>query len=63
MSNSNSEFIDRSVNSGFVIERRPIVGRQSVMVGLWRVLVGRADRKNHLEELSIQGRILLKWIF
>jgi hypothetical protein len=28
-----------------------------------RVPVGRSERKNHLEYLSTDGRIILKWIF
>jgi hypothetical protein len=27
-----------------------------------RVLVGRSDRKNHLENLDVNGRTILKWI-
>jgi hypothetical protein len=30
--------------------------------GAYRVLVGRPDGKNHLEDLGVDGRIL-KWIF
>jgi hypothetical protein len=35
-------------------------GRQK---GAYRVLVGRLEGKNHLEDLGIDGRIMLKWIF
>jgi hypothetical protein len=30
--------------------------------GAYRVLVGKPDGKNHLEDPGIDGRILLKWI-
>jgi hypothetical protein len=36
-----------------------MVGRR----GACRVLVGGSDGKNHLEEVGIDGRIILKWIF
>jgi len=29
----------------------------------YRVLVGKPDRKSHLEDLGMDGRIILKWIF
>jgi hypothetical protein len=31
--------------------------------GAYKILVGRPDGKNHLRDLGIDGRILLKWIF
>jgi len=31
--------------------------------GAYRVLVGRPEEKHHLEDLSIDGKIILKWIF
>ena len=31
--------------------------------GAYRVLVGWPDGKNHLENLSVDGRMILKWIF
>jgi hypothetical protein len=31
--------------------------------GVYRVLIGRADGKNHLEDLGVDGRIILKHIF
>jgi hypothetical protein len=29
----------------------------------YRVLVGKPDGKNNLEDLRVHGRIILKWIF
>jgi hypothetical protein len=29
----------------------------------YSVLVGRREGKSHLEDLSVDGRIMLKWIF
>jgi hypothetical protein len=31
--------------------------------GACRVLVGRSDGKNHLVNLCVDGRMILKWIF
>jgi hypothetical protein len=31
--------------------------------GAYRVLVGKPEGKNNLEDLGINGRIILKWIF
>jgi hypothetical protein len=28
----------------------------------YRVLVGKPERRNHLEDLVVDGRIVLKWI-
>jgi len=30
--------------------------------GAYRVLVGKPERKNHMEDLGVDGRIRLKWI-
>jgi len=31
--------------------------------GVYRVLVGKPEGRNHLDDLVIGGRIILKWIF
>ena len=31
--------------------------------GVYRVLVGLREGKNHFEYLSVDGRIILRWIF
>ena len=31
--------------------------------GVYRVLVGNLEGKNHLEDLDADGRIILRWIF
>ena len=31
--------------------------------GVYRVLVGKPEGKNHLEDLGVDGRITLRWIF
>jgi hypothetical protein len=31
--------------------------------GAYRVLVGRPEGRNHLEDPGVDGRIILKWIF
>jgi len=31
--------------------------------GVYRVLVGKREGKNHLGELGVDGRIILSWIF
>jgi hypothetical protein len=30
---------------------------------VYRDLVGKTEGKNHLEDLGVEGRIMLKWIF
>ena len=39
------------------------VARMEERRGAYRVWVGRPDAKDHLEGLSINVRIILKWIF
>ena len=31
--------------------------------GVYRVLVGKSEGKNHLQDLGLDGRIILNWIF
>jgi hypothetical protein len=31
--------------------------------GVYRVLVGKPERRNHLKDPDVDGRIILKWIF
>jgi hypothetical protein len=31
--------------------------------GAYRILVGRPERRNHLEDPGVNGRIILKWTF
>jgi len=31
--------------------------------GVYKVLVGKPERKNHLEDPGVDGRIILRWIF
>jgi len=31
--------------------------------GVYRVLVGKPERKNHLEDPGVDERIILRWIF
>jgi len=30
--------------------------------GAYRVLVGRPERRDHLDDLGVKGRVILKWI-
>jgi hypothetical protein len=39
------------------------VARTGDRRGAYRILVGRRDRNNHLEETGIDESIILKWIF
>jgi len=38
------------------------VARMGERRGVYRVLVGKPEGKNHLEDPGIDGRIILKWI-
>jgi len=31
--------------------------------GVYRVLVGKSEERNHLEDPGVDGRIILRWIF
>jgi hypothetical protein len=39
------------------------VVRMRGMRGLYRVLVGKPERKDNLEHPGVDGRIILRWIF
>ena len=52
--------------SGDQIEKN-VIGRAYSTVrerkGVYRVLVGKSEGKNHLEDPDVDGRIILMWIF
>jgi hypothetical protein len=31
--------------------------------GTYRILVGRPEERNHLEDRGVDGRIIIKWLF
>jgi hypothetical protein len=39
------------------------VARMGNTTGPYRILMGKPDRRNHLEDPGVDGRIILKWIF
>jgi len=39
------------------------VARKGERRGVYRVLVGKPEGKNHLEDPGVDGRIILRWIF
>jgi len=39
------------------------VARMGERRGVYRVLVGKPEGKNHLEDPDVDGRIILRWIF
>jgi len=39
------------------------VARMGESRGVYRVLVGKPERKSHLDDSGIDGRIILRWIF
>jgi len=39
------------------------VARMGERRGVYRVLVGKPEGKNHLGDLGVDGRIILRWIF
>jgi hypothetical protein len=38
------------------------VARMGEMRNAYRVLVGKPERKNHAEDLGVDGRMMLEWI-
>ena len=32
-------------------------------IGVYRVLVGKPEERDHVEDLGVYGRIILSWIF
>jgi hypothetical protein len=52
-----------SPNINRFIKSRRMRGGGGVSCGKYRVLVGKPEENNHLEYLSLDGRIILKWIF
>jgi hypothetical protein len=32
-------------------------------IGVYKVLIGKPEGKNHLEDPGVDGRIILRWIF
>jgi len=40
-----------------------LVARMGERRGVYRVLVGKPEGKNRLEDLGVDGMIVLKWIF
>jgi hypothetical protein len=38
------------------------VARKGEMIGSYNFLMGKLKGRNHLEALSIEGRVILKWI-
>jgi len=32
-------------------------------IGVFRILVGNLKERDHLEETSVDGRIILRWVF
>ena len=39
------------------------VARMGESLGVYRLLVGKPEGRDHLEDASVDGRIILRWIF
>jgi hypothetical protein len=53
-------------DDGLKLHRMKWMGHVARMVerrGVYKVLVGKPEGRNHLEDLGVDGRILLRWIF
>ena len=67
MHNEEFDVLYSSPNIALVIKSRIMRYRGQVACmgdrrGVYRVLVGRGEGKSHLEDISVDGKIILKWV-